>query len=450
MCRLLSRLVLCGVWGCLCLSPNHVCLAQAKKAEGRPVPQAKFPLRPLQPAVKVNAAAEAGEAYEMHPVVPPLNFEIVKVGAQGEVELKEGPLMPTPDENLRATLMEGWFLGLLTGDPKQGLQGAKVIRVKVTEIEEEGRVRAEVGAAAAPQLKAGATLMLFRPVKTTTAKLKRLPDIAPLEESKQREPGLGDQAKLIQSRNNLKQIGLAMHNFHDVYGRFPPAVVNGPDGKPWHSWRVFLLPFLEESETYNQYRFDEPWDGPNNRKLLSKMPKAYSDPIHGENKDFYTHYVVPTGDDTIFSAEGAKMADKNDKSVLNGGRGIQQITDGTSNTLLAVPATPDQKIPWMKPEDFEVGISIPDLGAKDSIPTPYLMGDSRGAPVLFADGSVRTIKAGLSGEILLPLLTRNGGEVINDVVLSGQEADHHAGPPTPVIRIIQQGGETKALLELRQ
>ena len=116
MYRLMSRLVPCGVVGWLCLAGSQVGLAQEKKAEARPVPQAKFPLQRLQPAVKVNAAAEAGEAYEMHPLVPPLNFEIVKVGAQGEVELKEGPLMPTPDENLRSTVMEGWFLGLMTGE----------------------------------------------------------------------------------------------------------------------------------------------------------------------------------------------------------------------------------------------------------------------------------------------------------------------------------------------
>jgi hypothetical protein len=424
--------------------------AQEKKAEPRPVPQAKISLQRLQPAVKVNAAAEGGEAYEMNSRVPPMSFEVVKVGAQGEVELKEGSPLPAPDESLRATVTEGWFLGLMTGDPPQGLRGAKVVRVKVTQIEDDGKVRVEVGAAAAPQLKAGATLMLFRPVKTTTAKLKRLPDIAPLEESNRKGPGLGDEAKLVQSKNNLKQIGLAMHNYHDTYGTFPPAVVTGPDGKPWHSWRVLILPFVDGAEIYNQYRFDEPWNGPNNAKLLSKMPQVYSDPIHGENKEFFTHYVVPTGDDTIFAAEGVEMADKGDKRFMNAGRAIRQITDGTSNTILAVPATPDQKTPWMKPEDFEVGISIPDLGAEDSIPTPYPMGDAKGAPVAFADGSVRTLKQPLSGEVLLQFLTRGGGEVINDAALMGQGAEPQAGPPTPIIRIIKQGAETKALLELRQ
>ena len=450
MFRALSRVWLCGVLGLLCAVSSRPACAQEKKAEPRPAPQVRIPAQRLQPAVKVNAAEQAGEAYEMNPRVPPLNYEVVKVGAKGEVELREGAALPTPDENLRATVTEGWFLGLVVENPQQGLQGARVVRVKVIEVEEDGRIRAEVGAAAAPQLKAGATLMLFRPVKTTTAKLKRLPDIAPLVEGSARGGGVSTEAQMLQSKNNLKQIGLAMHNYHDTHGSFPPAVVNGPDGKPWHSWRVLILPFLDGVELYNQYRFDEPWDGPNNRQLLSKMPKIYSDPVHGENKEFYTHYVVPTGDDTIFAADGVEMADKGDKRFMNAGRAMRQITDGTSNTILAVPATPDQKIPWMKPEDLEVGISIPDLGKADSIPAPYPIGDAKGAAVLFADGSVRTIKAGVSGEVLLKLLTRGGGELVDDSALMGEGDTHLEEQPTPVIRIIKQGAEAKALLELRR
>ena len=356
---------------------------------------------------------------------------------------EHGPV-PLPE------LTEGWYLGLAVKEPQKGIQGARVVLVNVIEVLEDGGVRAEVGAAAAAQVKEGEALLLFRPVKSTTAKLKRLPDIAPLEQSNQKNAGLTNEAQLLQSRNNLQAIAMAMHSYHDKYGCFPPAVVNGPDGKPWHSWRVLILPYVRGDEIYNQYRFDEPWNGPNNSKLLTKMPQVYSDPIHGENKDFYTHYVVPTGDDTIFSAEGVKMSGKDDRDFGSHGRAIQQIGDGTSDTILVVPATPDQKIPWMKPEDLEVGISIPDLGKADSIPTPYLMGDAKGALVAFADCRVRTLKEQLSGEVLWQLLTRNEGVVINDSVLNDQDAEPSEGPPKAVIRIIKQGAETKALLELRR
>ena len=67
--------------------------------------------------------------------------------------------------------------------------------------------------------------------------------------------------------NNLKQIAIALQSYHDEYGSLPPPYVAAADGQPMHSWRVLLLPFLECEPLYRQYRFDEPWDGPNNRKL---------------------------------------------------------------------------------------------------------------------------------------------------------------------------------------
>ena len=85
-------------------------------------------------------------------------------------------------------------------------------------------------------------------------------------------------ARRMQCLNNLKQIALALHNYHDVYGVFPPAYIPDAQGKPKHSWRVLILPFLEEQGTYEKYDFDEPWDGPNNRALLTSMPRAT--PVH--------------------------------------------------------------------------------------------------------------------------------------------------------------------------
>ena len=459
MFRSVSRLWLRDVFGLLFVVCGLPVAAQEKKVEvkkvevkkavGRPAPQAVVPMQKLIPAQKVKAE-EVGESYELSALQPPVNCQVVKVTAQGEVELKTGSDQSGHGPVPQPELTEGWYLGLAVTEPQKGIQGARVVRVKVTEILEDGGVRAEVGKVAAAQVKAGESLMLFRPAKTTTAKLKLLPDIAPLDEAAAPGRGVASESKLIESKNNLKQIALAMHNYHDTYGRFPPAVVNGPDGKPWHSWRVLILPFLEGNEVYNQYRFDEPWDGPNNRKLLAQMPKVYSDPIHGENKEFYTHYALPTGDDTIFEADGIDMADKADKRFMGAGRGIRDVLDGTSNTILTVSVTPEQKIPWMKPEDFEVGVSIPDVGKKDSIPAPYAVGTGKGVPVGFADGSVRTLTDAMSGEMLLALLTRAGGEVIDGAVFAQGAEQPEAGPPSPVIRIIKQGAETKAVLELRR
>ncbi len=78
--------------------------------------------------------------------------------------------------------------------------------------------------------------------------------------------------------NDLKQIGLAMHNYHDVNKHFPAPVIMGPDGKTPHSWRVAILPYLDQQELYKQYNLNEPWDSPHNKKLLKKSPPSIGTP----------------------------------------------------------------------------------------------------------------------------------------------------------------------------
>ena len=91
-------------------------------------------------------------------------------------------------------------------------------------------------------------------------------------------------ARRSQCANNLKQIALAMHNYHDVFKSFPPAVITDKNGRPMHSWRVAILPFIEQAALYKNYKFDEPWDGPNNRNLDNIAIPVFrcpSDPGHG-------------------------------------------------------------------------------------------------------------------------------------------------------------------------
>ena len=196
--------------------------------------------------------------------------------------------------------------------------------------------------------------------------------------------------KRAQSVNNLKQIGLAFHNYVSQKNEFiKPVMYGGKTGKVPYSWRVALLPYLEAQELYKAYNFDEPWDGPNNRKLIDKMPVVYGYPEAGRVSSSKTAYLVFTGPKTLLG-NGEKV-------------NFVDVTDGLSNTLLAVEARRD--IPWTKPEDipFDPNGPLPEPGG--------FVAD--GFNALFADGSVRFIRKTVKPQVLKALITRAGGEVIS-------------------------------------
>lgn len=103
-----------------------------------------------------------------------------------------------------------------------------------------------------------------------------------------------------ENKNSLKAIMLAFHNYHDVYKHFPPAIVFGPDGKPWHSWRVVILPYLGQKELYDQYDGSVPWDHPKNTAVLNKMPEVFRDPLSDKADSNKTRYLLATGVGTAF------------------------------------------------------------------------------------------------------------------------------------------------------
>jgi type II secretory pathway pseudopilin PulG len=196
-------------------------------------------------------------------------------------------------------------------------------------------------------------------------------------------------ARRTQSQNNLKQIALAMHNYAAVNGSFPPAVLYGPDGKTPYSWRVALLPYLDAGPLFDQYKFDEAWDSPNNKKILARMPAALRDPAAPAGSTDASYFAL-VGEATLFSGkEGTRF---------------EQITDGTSNTLLVVEAK--RAIPWTKPEDipYDADKPLPKLGG-------YYQ---EGFNAALADGSVRFISQTIDEKVLRALITRAGGEVLGD------------------------------------
>ena len=210
-------------------------------------------------------------------------------------------------------------------------------------------------------------------------------------------------ARQVADMNNMKQIALAMHNFESTYGHLPPAVLTDKPGKVPYSWRVAILPFIEQQALYDQYDFSEPWDGPKNKKLLDKIPLIYQHPLE-QGKSFNTSYYVPTGDVTIFPPGDPGM-------------GIGKVSDGLSNTIMTIEAK--LNVPWTKPEDFPVNIDLknPNQPAP-AIPT-YTLNLIR---VGLGDGSVRTLPTTIHSQMLRAMFTRAAGEIINWNVIENPAA----------------------------
>jgi hypothetical protein len=199
-----------------------------------------------------------------------------------------------------------------------------------------------------------------------------------------------------QSTNNLKQIALAWHNYLDVNKTFPPTALTSKDGKPLLSWRVAILPYLDQEALYKEFHLDEPWDSEHNKALIAKMPAVYRSPAQkaGAGK---TTYLAPRG------ATGPKGGEVK-YGVL--GVPIKEVTDGTSNTIMVVEMNDEAAVEWTKPGDLDVDPKQPLKG---------LIGHyEQGFLAAFADGSVRFIRGTVKAETLNALFTRNGGEVVGN------------------------------------
>ena len=204
-------------------------------------------------------------------------------------------------------------------------------------------------------------------------------------------------ARRAQSMNNMKQIGLAMHNYHDVYKALPPAYGVDKSGKPLLSWRVYILPFIEQQTLYKQFHLDEPWDSEHNRTLIERMPQVYLSPnsVAGPGK---TIYLGNAGKDGVFvPASGSAQEHPR-------GLSFAKITDGTSNTIMVVEAGNAAAVTWTKPDDFVPRADNPLQGLIGTRPGGFL--------ALLCDGSVRFISESIDKNTLKALFTAGGGEAV--------------------------------------
>lgn len=275
-------------------------------------------------------------------------------------------------------------------------------------------------------------------------------------------------ARRMQCANNLKQLGLAMHHYHDTLRCFPPAFVNhGPYGTtPFsftHGWAPFILPYIERQQLHDRYRWDVPLYHPDNQSVMTVHVKVFQCPSAPEQNRYSSGYGPfqwfgtkgACGDYTVTLGVDAQLAQRGWVETVGDYRGaltltptpglgltanrspttIADIMDGTSMTILlaedagrhtlwragkVVSAPPLEGGPW---NHFKGGILLQGSKSDGSIkPGPCALNctndgevyafHSGGAYAVFADGSVRSLNAGTNLRAMAGLITRAGDEVV--------------------------------------
>lgn len=196
-------------------------------------------------------------------------------------------------------------------------------------------------------------------------------------------------ARRMTASNNLKQIGLGIHNYHAAYKKLPPSPITDEDGNPLLSWRVAILPFIEQQELYQQFHLDEPWDSDHNIQLLEKMPEVFTDPS----------LVLPAGMTVFQACSNEGMVFENDRQNR-----FRDILDGLANTIMIVEADASEAVEWTAPEDLEIDLDNP-IDQMGHI-------HQGGFHVLMSDGAVIFITHSIEQNLFRALLTRDGKEEI--------------------------------------
>lgn len=208
-------------------------------------------------------------------------------------------------------------------------------------------------------------------------------------------------ANRMQCMNNLRQIGLAMHNYHDAMGFMPPAAFSENGTNPGLSWRVAILPYIEHNGLYLQFKLNEPWDSTHNKKLIPQMPKTYALP--GRVTELgVTYYRVLWGDPQKNGPDTPLFEKPVQGRPFQPRVNLASIPDGSSNTLMVVTAA--EGVPWTKPDEM-------DYLPKQKVP-PFGFAYGRICPVLLTDGSVRGMQDTISERTLRALISRAGGEPV--------------------------------------
>ncbi|QDV73349.1 DUF1559 domain-containing protein [Botrimarina mediterranea] len=189
-------------------------------------------------------------------------------------------------------------------------------------------------------------------------------------------------------QNNLKQISLALRNYHDVHGHFPPAYTVDSEGKRLHSWRTLILPYMEETQLAESIDLTKPWDDPANAKARDTSISCY-DCLASDTEPGFTTYLALVGDNRAFAGEKP--------------RSLDDFDDGAAKTILIIEVDQKRAVHWMSPYDFEEADGLPfGKETKGAHPNVNL--------ATFADGHASSIHRDVDPEVLRGMLKIAGGD----------------------------------------
>ncbi len=192
-----------------------------------------------------------------------------------------------------------------------------------------------------------------------------------------------------QAMQHLMRIAIGFHKYHDVNKRFPDTTIKSADGKPLLSWRVQLLPYLDQEALYKEFHLDEPWDSEHNRNLIERMPDVYR-----------LTTGLPPGKTCVQLPVGATTAWPDGKGLA-----IREFTDGTSRTILAIETDDEHAAIWTQPADLVFDPANPTTGLGNHFGEGFLS--------ISADGAAHFLPMDIKPETLRQLFTPAGREPVS-------------------------------------
>ena len=199
-------------------------------------------------------------------------------------------------------------------------------------------------------------------------------------------------ARRSQCKNNLKQIALALYNYEAEYHALPPAYTVDADGKPLHSWRTLILPYLDQQRLYETIDLSKPWDDPANAEACATGISIYHCPSDSGPQN-HTTYLASVGSNGCFRLTEPRL--------------LSEITDDLAETLMVIEVPSDRSVPWMSPDDADEPL-VMNIGPKSKL------AHAGGMDAALCDGSIRFLSAEMPAAARRALISVAGGDKVGD------------------------------------